>query len=78
MNRARRWVFWSGTALEIVLLLGVQVVFIATVGVRTAREAVGLSLASSVCYLIAHGYTGIYGFMKGSRLEHLKADSSRV
>jgi O-antigen/teichoic acid export membrane protein len=78
MNRARKWVFWSGTALEIVLLLGVQIVFIATVGVRTAREAVELSLASSVCYLIAHGYTGIYGFLTGARLEHLKPDSSRL
>lgn len=73
MNRARKWVFWSGTILEIVLLLGVQIVYIAVVGVRSTRQAVLLSVASSVCYIVAHGYTGIYGFFKGPRVENKAA-----
>ncbi len=75
MNRARKWVFWSGTILEIILLLGVQIVYIAVVGVRSTRQAVLLSVASSVCYIVAHGYTGIYGFFKGPRFETASARS---
>jgi O-antigen/teichoic acid export membrane protein len=65
MNRSRKWVFWSGTAVEIVLLLAVQVSFLAFVGVRTTRQAVYFTFVSSFCYVIAHGYVGIYGFLKG-------------
>jgi O-antigen/teichoic acid export membrane protein len=65
MNRSRKWIFWSGTIIEIALLLTVQVVFIAFVGVRTTRQAVFLTFASSFCYVVAHGYVGIYGFLKG-------------
>jgi O-antigen/teichoic acid export membrane protein len=65
MNRARKWVFWSGTILEIVLLLLVQTAFIALVGVQTTRHAVLFCVASSFCYIVAHGYVGIYGFYKG-------------
>jgi len=78
MNRARKWVFWSGTLLEIFLLLGVQITFILTVGVRTTKEAVELSLASSFCYLVAHGYSGVYGFLKGARLDRLKLDDVQL
>jgi len=67
MNRSRRWLFWSGTILEIVLLLAVQVGFITIVGVHTTQQAVFFTFASSFCYVIAHGYVGIYGFMKGPR-----------
>jgi len=76
MNRARRWVFWSGTILEIVLLLGVQILFIALVGVRTTRDAILLSLASSFCYVAAHGYVGIYGFLKGPRVRRAESAHS--
>ncbi len=37
MNRARKWVFWSGSFLEVVLLLGVQLAFFILIGVRTTR-----------------------------------------
>lgn len=69
MNRARKWVFWSGSILEVVLLLGVQIGFLAMVGVKTTREAVFFNFASSFCYLIAHGYVAIFGFMKGPRTQ---------
>lgn len=67
MNRSRRWLFWSGTILEIVLLLTVQATFIALVGIHTTQQAVLFTLASSFCYIVAHGYVGICGFLQGHR-----------
>ncbi len=68
MNRARKWVFWSGNILEVVLLLSVQIIYVAVIGVRTTREAVLLAFASSFCYLAAHGYAAIYGFVRDTRV----------
>lgn len=67
MNRARKWVFWSGTILEIVLLLVVQTAYITFVGVRTAREAVMFTFVSSFCFVVAHAYNAVWGFVKGPR-----------
>ena len=67
MNRARRWVFWSGSVVEIVLLLAVQTAFLIAFGVSNTRQAVFFNLASSVCYLVAHGYVSILGFTRDAR-----------
>lgn len=67
MNRARNWVFWSGSILEVGLLLVVQIAFFVVAGVRTTQEAVNFSLASSGCYLIAHGYVTVRGFTQRVR-----------
>lgn len=67
MNRARKWVFWRGTILEIVLLLAVQITFIVVVGVHSTQQAVLFTFVSSFCYLLTHGYIGMYGFLKGPR-----------
>ena len=67
MNRARKWVFWSGSALEIILLLLVQSAFLAFVGVRTVRQSVFFSLACSFCYVVAHGYVSIHGFTRDAK-----------
>ncbi|MFC5863971.1 lipopolysaccharide biosynthesis protein [Acidicapsa dinghuensis] len=64
MNRSRKWVFWSGTAVEIGLLLAAQISFLFIVGVRTTHEAVMFNLISSFCYIVAHGYVGLLGFFK--------------
>jgi len=64
MNRARKWVFWSGSILEVILLLVVQVLFLTYVGVRTTQQAVFFALASSCCYMVAHGYVTVVGFSK--------------
>jgi O-antigen/teichoic acid export membrane protein len=66
MNRARKWVFWSGSILEVVLLLGVQIAFLGLIGVRNTNQAVMFNLASSCCYLIAHLYVTVYGFARAS------------
>jgi O-antigen/teichoic acid export membrane protein len=67
MNRARKWVFWSGTIFEVALILVVQAAFIVFVGVRTTHEAVMFTLVSSSCLVIAHAYNAIFGFLKGPR-----------
>ena len=67
MNRSRRWLFWSGTIFEIVILLATQIAFIALVGVHTTREAVLFTFASSVCYMVTHVYVAVCGFLRGPR-----------
>lgn len=67
MNRARKWVFWSGSFLEIALLLGAQIAFVALVGMRNTRDAVFLSLVASVCPLTAHVCVSIYGLWRNQR-----------
>jgi O-antigen/teichoic acid export membrane protein len=69
MNRSRRWVFWRGTIAEIALLLVVQIGFVVVFGVRNTRSAVMFNFASSFCYVIAHSYVAIYGFIRGEKSE---------
>ncbi|SNT27873.1 Membrane protein involved in the export of O-antigen and teichoic acid [Granulicella rosea] len=69
MNRARKWLFWSGTALEIGLVVAVQGVYLAFFGVRTVRQAVLFTFSCSFCYLVAHAYVTVLGFVKGAPIE---------
>jgi O-antigen/teichoic acid export membrane protein len=69
MNRARQWVFWSGSLLEIGLLVAIQIAFVLLIGVRNTRDAVFLTVDASVCVLIAHIYVSIVGFWRIHR-EH--------
>lgn len=69
MNRSRKWLFWSGSILEILLLIAVQATFIVLIGVHTTQQAVFFAFASSFCYIVAHGYVGIVGFLRGARAE---------
>jgi hypothetical protein len=70
MNRSRKWVFWSGSILEVALVILVESAYVIFVGVRNTREAVLLGFATSFCYLIAHGYVSVYGFFNGPRAAH--------
>ncbi len=67
MNRARRWVFWRGTVLEITALSTVDVSFVAFAGVRDTHHAVMFTLASSITAVCTHSYIGFYGFRNGER-----------
>ncbi len=67
MNRARRWVFWRGTIVEIGAMLTVDVCFVVFAGVRDTRHAILFTLASSISAVCTHSYIGIYGFHKGER-----------
>ncbi len=68
MNRSRKWVFWRGTALEIALVLFVQIGFLLLFGVRTTRSAVFFNFASSFCYVLTHGYIALYGYSRKEKL----------
>jgi hypothetical protein len=68
MNRARKWLFWRGTLLEIALTLSADTIFLLTRGVRTTRDAVLFTLTSALCGLCTHVYIACYGFQKGPRV----------
>jgi len=76
MNRARRWIFWRGTILEIVTLILVDICFVAFFGVRDTRHAILFTLASSFSALCIHSYIGVYGFINGER--NLSESSSSI
>jgi O-antigen/teichoic acid export membrane protein len=76
MNRARKWVFWSGSFLEVGLLVAVQIAFLLLVGIRDTRDAVMLTLAASVCVLIAHSYVSFIGFWRLHRGQGFDPTSS--
>jgi O-antigen/teichoic acid export membrane protein len=76
MNRARRWIFWRGTILEIIMMLLVDVSFVVFFGVRDTRHAIFFTLASSVSAICTHTYIGVYGFFRGGR--NLPENSSSV
>jgi len=67
INRSRKWIFWRSTAVEVVLMLTVQVTFILIRGVRTTADLVYFSVAGSFAALANHLYTTIYGFRHGPR-----------
>lgn len=71
MNRARTWVFWSGSLLEVGLLITVQLAFLLWVGMKNTHDAIFLSLAASLCMLAAHVYVSIYGLWKTHRSHQL-------
>jgi hypothetical protein len=68
MNRARKWLFWRGTLLEIALILSADMIFLLTRGVRTTRNAVLFALTSALCGLCVHVYITYYGFQQGPRV----------
>lgn len=76
MNRARKWIFWRGTILEITMMFLVDVCFVVFLGVRDTRHAIFFTLASSVSAVCTHTYIGIYGFFRGDR--SLPQNSSSV
>lgn len=63
MNRARKWVFWSGSIVEVALLIGVQSIVFAIMGLKTTRQAVLFTIASACCGVVAHGYVAVRGFL---------------
>lgn len=67
INRSRRWLFWSGTAMEIGLTVVSEIVFIAVRGVSTTHNAILISVVAAISVLIAHSFVSIYGFIHGPR-----------
>jgi hypothetical protein len=67
MNRARKWLFWTGTAMEIGLTVFGEVAFASYRGVATTHNAILVSVIAAVTVLVAHTFVGVYGFTNGPR-----------
>lgn len=67
MNRARKWLFWTGTAMEIGLTVFGEAAFASYRGVATTHDAILVSVIAAVTVLVAHAFIGMYGFMNGPR-----------
>jgi O-antigen/teichoic acid export membrane protein len=67
INRSRRWLFWSGTAMEIGLTVVSEILFIAIRGVSTTHDAILISVVAAISVLIAHSFVSVYGFLHGPR-----------
>jgi len=61
MNRARRWMFWRGSLLEIACLFVFQATYVVIFGVRTTTTAALFMLAGGAAHLVTHVYVMIYG-----------------
>ncbi len=67
INRSRKWLFWSGTALEIGLTITSEAAYATLHGVSTTHDAILIFVVSAIAVLIAQGFVGIYGFIRGPR-----------
>lgn len=65
MSRARKWIFWRGSVLEILLLFGLQSLFVAIVGVRSTLEAAQLMVMAGIAHVLVHSYIAWHGFRRG-------------
>jgi O-antigen/teichoic acid export membrane protein len=71
INRSRKWLFWSGTAMEIGLTVVSEAVFVGTRGVTTTHNAILISVVAATSVLVAHSFVSVYGFMQRPRtLDH--------
>jgi O-antigen/teichoic acid export membrane protein len=69
MSRARKWIFWRGSFLEIILLFGLQALFVATVGVDSTLEAAQLMVMAGVAHVLVHSYIAWHGFRNAQGIE---------
>lgn len=63
LNRSRKWIYWSGTVLEIALTLLLQAAFLAFHGLRTTSDAVFFGLITTIGPLVTHLYVTAVGMM---------------
>jgi O-antigen/teichoic acid export membrane protein len=67
VNRSRKWVFWSGTIVEIGLTSLGETAFVFLRGVATTHDAILILVLAAVTRLLAHSFVGAYGFANGPR-----------
>lgn len=66
-HNARRFVYWWNGAISILLILGIEIVFIWKVDLSTVRSVIILNLITAAGILLINVATGIYGFLHGPR-----------
>ena len=67
INRSRRWLFWSGTVMEIGLTSISDIASVMTRGVSATHNAIVISVVAATSVLIAQSFVSIYGFTHGPR-----------
>jgi O-antigen/teichoic acid export membrane protein len=67
MNRARRWLFWRGSILEITCLVLFQGIYAVSIGVDTTKKAALFMLMASAANFVAHAYIMAYGLYRERR-----------
>ncbi len=65
LNRSRKWVYWSGTIVEIALTISLQVAYLFLHGLHTTRDAIFFGLATALGPLVAHLYVMVRGMFFG-------------
>ncbi len=69
MNTARKWAFWTTTAANISMAVGVQIFWIASGRVATTQGIITLNLTMAATGLGANVGTTLYGLMKNAKGE---------
>ena len=70
MNRSRKWVYWSGTVVEIAFTLAVQIAFLLLHGMHPTADAVFFGLATAFGPLVTHFYVMVLGMWSNRHTHH--------
>jgi len=68
MNAGRKWVFWWSTALEIFLLIVIDILCVRFVALDTTLGLMKFSLITGATFLAIHAINGAYGLYHRNRL----------
>jgi len=69
MGAARRWIYWATAWVSIAIILTTQIVFLSLIKVDSTLHVIYFSTATSAAYLIATLFNGVYGYIRGPRIE---------
>ena len=75
MAAARRWIYWTTTWTTITLTLTTQILFVWRIKVDTTMNAILFGLATSLAYLVAALFNGVYGMLRGPKVKIEEASS---
>jgi O-antigen/teichoic acid export membrane protein len=69
MSAARRWIYWTTSWVNIGLILTTQIVFLSLFKVDSTAHVIYFGAASSAAYLTSTLFNGVYGYIRGPKIE---------
>lgn len=69
MNSSRRWIFWTTSVLDIVLVVTAQTVFLCLFRVDNTLNAILFGLSTNSAYLAGALFNSFYGRIRGPRIK---------
>jgi O-antigen/teichoic acid export membrane protein len=69
MGAARRWIFWTTGWISIGLIVVTQVVFLILIRVDSTLHVIWFGAATSAGYFISALFNGVYGYVRGPRIQ---------